>query len=380
MKQTFLKRFLLVLLAMFLILSPVCMATEDVVEASYEVISSDVYEYSTTEDITIDSIVNGNVFVFGTDVTITSEVIGDVFAFGSTVTFTDTAYIHGNIFVYASDFYMDGICYDIYAIADEFTLEENAIVARDIRILSNTININGQVNKNAYLYVSELNFPDNASELISGNLTYMSTSEIDIADGIVVGNIEFSQVIIEETSWTSYITDCLSTLLYALVIVLLTIWLAPNFKEKIGPIIKEKSLKAFGVGVLTTLVIVFGAIALATITGGLLANVAILLIALLAIALIISKTVFSMACAKWIEQKCNKESIPMFIGISLVVMLVIYLLEFISIIGIIVSFITIMIGLGIIVLSILPKRKNKEDKNSKNENVENSSTDENNKE
>lgn len=379
MKHTFKTKFVLFLLVAFMLLSPICMAaniapiastnetinnTNNSVESTYEFIASDVYEFD--DDVVIDSIIDGNAFAFGNNITVTGEIGGDVFAFGNTVTVAEDAYVHGNIFVFANQFIMKGVCYDIYGGANSVTLEENAIVARDIRIAAEKIHINGQVKRNAYLSTNELVFPDNASTLITGNLSYTSSSEFVISQNIVGGEIKFTQEVTKESTMNgkiiSFVTEIISVLLYALVIVLLTIWLAPNFKNKVGNTFQKKAPLSLGIGLLTSIVIIFGAFVLLLLTRGLGISISVAAVTIFILALTISQTVFSMGCAKLIAEKSKKDNLPMFIGMTLLVVVALRLIELIPFIGGLVRFLVTMTGLGMILVHLMNRNKSDENK------------------
>ena len=221
MKRTVKTKFILFLLIAFMLLSPICMASDavvtsnnnndvdDGVNGTYEFIASDVYKFD--ENVVIDTIIDGNAFAFGNTVTVTGEVGGDVFAFGRTVTIAENAYVHGSIFVFAQEFNMNGVCYDIYGCAGNVTLGEAAIVARDFRVAADKVHINGQIKRDAYINTNELIFPENESTLISGNLNYTSSSEFVINESIVAGAIKFTQEVAEEATLSekisSYVTS-----------------------------------------------------------------------------------------------------------------------------------------------------------------------------
>lgn len=374
MKRTFKTTFILFFLIAFMVLSPICMASDvavtsnndvdDGVNGTYEFIASDVYKFD--EDIVIDSIIDGNAFAFGNNVTVTGEIGGDVFAFGRTVTIAENAYVHGSIFVFAQDFNMNGICYDIYGFAGNVNLGEKSIVARDIRIATNKIYINGQIKRDAYISTNELLFPENASTLISGNLNYTSSSEFIINENIVAGATNFTQEVIKETTIAEkiveYATNILSSLLYALVIILLTIWLAPTFKNKVGTILKKKAPLSLGIGLLISIIAIFGSFVLIIFTGGLGISISLAAIAIFILACTISQTVFGMGCAKLIVEKCKKDNLPMFIGMTLLVVLLLQLIGLIPFIGGLVGFIATMIGLGMILLNLMNREKTDESK------------------
>lgn len=374
MKSIFKSKIVLFMIIFLMLFSTLCMAsdiapissstsnevsnTENSIDETYEFIESDVYKFD--KDITIDSIVDGNVFVFGNNITISGEVGGDVFAFGDNVTVTDQAYIHGNIFVFGNRITINGICYDVYAAGESFTLESKAIISRDLRLAATRTNISGQIRRDAYLSTDELVFPDDAKDLIKGNLSYTSVSEFAISDAIVGGNITYTPEVSNEKTVvktiTSYITDILSTLLYSLAIILLTIWIAPNFKEKATKIFKKRSPLSLGVGLLTSLAIIIGSFVLIFITNGLGVGISAAAVTIYVLALTIAKTVFGMASAKLIADKLNQKNNIMFVVISLIAILVISLLELIPFVGGLFGFVITMIGLGIIVLNLISKK------------------------
>lgn len=374
MKSIFKSKIVLFMIIFLMLFSTLCMAsdiapissntsnevsnTENSIDETYEFIESDVYKFDT--DITIDSIVDGNVFVFGNNITISGEVGGDVFAFGDNVTVTDQAYIHGSIFVFGNRITINGICYDVYAACESLTLESKAIISRDLRLAAARTNISGQIRRDAYLSTDELVFPDDAKDLIRGNLSYTSGSEFAISDAVVGGNITYTPEVSNEKTVvktiTSYITDILSTLLYSLAIILLTIWIAPNFKEKATKIFKKRTPLSLGVGLLTSLAIIIGSFVLIFITNGLGVGISAAAVTIYILALTIAKTVFGMASAKLIADKLNQKNNIMFVVISLITIFVISLLELIPFVGGLFGFVITMIGLGIIVLNLISKK------------------------
>lgn len=377
MKSIFKSKIVLFMIIFLMLFSTLCMAsdiapissstsnevsnTENSIDETYEFIESDVYKFD--KDITIDSIVDGNVFVFGNNITISGEVGGDVFAFGDNVTVTDQAYIHGNIFVFGNRITINGICYDVYAAGESFTLESKAIISRDLRLAADRTNLNGQVKRDAYISTNELVFPDNAQNIIAGDLNYTSSTEFNIADSIVSGTIAYTPEKAKERmsfeTIISYVKSIISTLLYSLVVILLVLWLAPNFKEKAGKLLSSKVPLSLGVGLLTSLIIIVGSFAILFITWGLGTGISVAIITMYILTLTISKTVFSMSAAKLIANKSEKikNNNIIFVLLSLLVILVISILELIPFIGGLIGFILSMIGLGIIVLNIISKKK-----------------------
>ena len=74
---------------------------------------SDVY--LTGDDVTIDYIIDGNLFVVANHVTINSQVGGDAFICANTVTVEEDGYIFSNLFTFSKNVIVKGAVYDLYA-------------------------------------------------------------------------------------------------------------------------------------------------------------------------------------------------------------------------------------------------------------------------
>ena len=327
-------------------------------EATYQFITSDVYRFDT--DISINDIIDGNVFAFGSNVTISGEIGGDVFVCANRVTFSDNAYIHGNIFVLAQDLTFGGIAYDIYGCAANVTLEDTAIIARDIKIASNNITINGSVKRNAYITTSTLAFPEGTKDLIAGDLYYTAGSELSLNAEAVTGEIHYTAPTSNEVSMAtkiaSYVSQSFAAVLYALVIVLLVIWLAPKFSDKASDLLKQKPLKTFGVGVLASIIAIAFSIAMLLLTYGLAIGISIAAIVLFILIITIAKTIFSMAISKLLVKKFNIQKTYLFVIITLAIVLAITLLGFIPYVGSVIIFIANMFGIGLITFNLIEKK------------------------
>ncbi len=369
MKRTLKARLMLVVLAVLMLLSPVCMASDAVVtsdnsqsnavdnsDSTYQFIESDSYNFD--NDIVIDSIIDGNAFACGNNITINGEIGGDVFAFGKTVTIAESAYIHGSIFVCASDFTMNGVCYDIYSFAQNFTLGKSAIVARDIRVSSGAINILGQIKRDAYINSDSITFAENTSNLIVGNLSYTSKNEISIPDGMVGGTVNFTQSSdAEEITFVqrvaTFLSSTMSAILYTIVVLLLVTWLAPNFKNNLGTSLKKKAPISLGIGLLGSLVIVVGSFAILLLTGGLCAGISVALVTIYILALTVSQSIFAMSCGKFVAEKMKKDNLPIFLLMTVIAIVLVKLIGIIPYVGGLLSFVITVTGFGMILVHLI---------------------------
>ena len=394
MKHTLKARLMLVVLAVLMLLSPVCMSSDAVVtsadtavtisddsktnsvdnsNSTYQFIESDSYNFD--NDIVIDSIIDGNAFACGNNITISGEIGGDVFAFGKTVTIAKGAYIHGSIFVCASDFTMNGVCYDIYSFAQNFTLGKSAIVARDIRVSSGAINILGQIKRDAYINSDSITFAENTSNLIVGNLSYTSKNEISIPDGMVGGTVNFTQSSdAEEITFMQkallFFSSTMSAILYTIVVLLLVTWLAPNFKNNLGTSLKKKAPISLGIGLLGSLVIIAGSFAILLLTGGLCIGISVALITVYILALTVAQSIFAMACGKLVAEKMKKDNLPIFLIMTVIAIVLVKLVGVIPYVGGLLSFLITMTGFGMILVHLI-KIGDKKIKTETNSAVEN---------
>lgn len=332
-------------------------------QGTFNFISSDLYKFDT--EIKITETVDGNVFAMGDSVTIDGEVGGDVFVMADTVTFTENSYVYGNIFALADTFVMNGAVYDIYSVSVDFTLGETAIVARDIKMTAENTYINGSVRRNAYLYTNSLTFAEDGTNLINGDLEYTSRAEFEIPEGVVGGNVKFTEDTSDEVDTgllvTSYINDVLSALLYSLVVVLLAIWLAPKFIEKSVDVLKQKPVKCFGIGLLATIILAVVPFAFLFLTYGLGIGISLAVMAVYILLLTISKTVFGIALAKRFTGKIENEKPYHLVLFTLLAVLVVSLLELVPYVGGFIGFIVCMVGFGVIVLSLVSKKFDNEE-------------------
>ena len=320
--------------------------------------------YLTGDEVTIDYVIDGNLFVFANTVNINSQIGGDVFAFAGTVNVGENGYVFSNLFAYAKDVTVSGIAYDLYAAAE--TININGYVYRDIHTGSDNLNINGIVGRNAYVAANNIKFAaptegDNTTlstqGIVNGDFNYTASSEISIPDGAVSGNANFTQSNSNNINIQDYILDLGRFVVTVVVIWLLALWLAPKFLNKSTDLIPKKLLPVVGLGILTPIIII--ALFIICILLGITANIAILALILQIVLLIISLSVFVIAINQVICNKLKIEKRPTQFGILIITSICFWLISLIPYVGTILEVIFSIIGMGIVVYSIIPKRKEK---------------------
>ena len=146
--------------------------------------------YLTGDEVTIDYVVDGNLFVMAKTVNINSQIGGDAFIIASKINVGEQGYIFSNLFALSQELNISGVVYDLYTCSQNTTI--NGYIYRDIKVLSNTLNLNGTVGRNAFVSAQNINFSkrDESEELVTsgksmiyGDLNYASPNELKIPDG-----------------------------------------------------------------------------------------------------------------------------------------------------------------------------------------------------
>lgn len=222
-----------------------------------EIVYNDLYLAS--DKLEIDQLVDGNVYAFANEVVVKGEIAGNLFICANKVTFEESAYIYSSLFVVASDVNISGYVCDVYAFANKFTLNTNAYIGRDLNVSANTINLNGLIRRDAHLNAATYNIFSKNENLIGGNLEYSSTTKLDIPEGIVGGEIKYNEEVVHEERVIEkvfdYIFDAINGLVYTFVVILLALWLAPKFVNRVSNMDTKKAFISLGIGIVSPLVI-----------------------------------------------------------------------------------------------------------------------------
>ena len=370
MKKLFSKTILIAFLMLFVIFSSVSFATneiptnttdEDILasyETNYTYIYSDLFQFDV--NVEISDIVHGNAFVYGQTVNVTGEIYGDLFVIANSLNIAEDAVVHGNIFALATNINISGrLTSSLYAMtSSSFILDETGHIERDINMMADSVSLSGQISRDANITCNNLSISESAEEIIGGDLNYTAGTEAQIPEGVIGGEVTYTGPVEVDTSIIilSEIKNIISVLLYAFVVIMLTIWITPKFKDRVCEIISKKGFLSFGIGLLVFFGIIIIAFLLLLFTSGFGAMIAVATVGLLILAFSISNTVFSMAIGKLIANKFNWNGNVAYVLLSLLVVLILELISYISYVGAPIRFITAIIGLGIISVNAF-KRK-----------------------
>ena len=314
------------------------------------------------KSVTIDYTVNGNVFVLANDVTIDSKILGNVFVCAKTVNIKSRAYINSSLFVCAEDVNIDGDVFDVYSASSNLTISSNARVLRDVTAGGDTLNLDGNISRNANLGFDTIKVGDSAS--IGGNLDYVSNSE-SISREIVVGSFSFNEATAEEeasSGISEYLKNLLHVLVVSLIVVLVITFAMPKFIEKEQKILENKAMVSVGYGAIAIIAIPIACFILFCTVLGIMPALAILF-AYLFLIIEIASALVAIPLSKIICKKINKDTKAMNIVISMALVLVIWLLEQIPVLGSIISLLVSILALGLIAYAIFHSKIEVKNKN-----------------
>ena len=334
-------------------------STNETSKDSYK--NSDVYLMG--DNVTIDYVVDGNLFVMADTVTINSKIGGDAFIMAKTINVGDQAYIFSNLFAMANSIDIKGVVYDVYALSQNFTVS-NGYIYRDAKLCCNTININGVIGRNAFVSCSNINFntDENDKGIIYGDLTYSTPSELSFDKNIVNGNVTYKAPKVSPEKSVreivaSYISDLGAFLAFVIIIWLVCLWLAPKFLNDANKFVGKKTLNVLGTGLLTLIVLPIACIILLLLQ--LTAGISLLTVAIYILALIVAKSIFTIVANNYLCSKLNINKNTGIFGMLIVSGVIVWVISELPYVGGIVSFIISVLGLGVLVSAILPKKAKK---------------------
>lgn len=334
--------------------------SEEVVDEEESFKKSDIY--LTGDNVTIDYIIDGNLFVIADTVTINAQIGGDAFICANTLVVEEDGYIFSNLFTISENIEIKGVVYDLYALSQDTTI--SGYVYRDVKIATGNLNVYGNIGRNAFVDCSTLSLEKTegdtttAKGAITGDLNYTSPTEISIPDGSVAGKTNYTKS--TETTSSFNLNDSLVTLgtvaATAIIIWLLCLWLAPKFLKRTGNLIASKKvLPVLGLGIATPIVLAIAMIVLLII--GITSTIGLLALILLIVLIMLANSIFIISINNVVCKKLKIEKTIAVLGMLVVCSIVLWAVTLIPYVGGLVGFIAGVLGLGIIVYSIIFKEK-----------------------
>ncbi len=336
---------------------------------SEEYIDGDLYNMDNSVDVKTD--VNGNVFVMGETVNFENIYVeGDVFVLAKKVNFNNSI-VNGSVFALAQEIKFDANAYDVYALGEKVIFSENSYIGRTVRASAKKLELNGNIDANAYITAENLVIGDDT--IISGKLSYTSEKAGDISEKAQIGSVEFNQSTQPETEATaeffglSILMEAVSyvfkvAIISALIIAFCNRFVKISKEEKVG----KTLIKSLGSGALA--LILTPCIALALICTVIGTGFGIVLMGAYAIVLFFASAIASTGIALNLFNKKINSKLGLW-GASLGTALVIWCLGQIPAIGWLISLFVILIGLGLLTKTIFYKENDKKIKSKKDRKV-----------
>lgn len=329
-------------------------------EEDYDALTQQIHEgdlYLFGNDVTMDQLVSGNVYIFANNVTVTGQVAGNMYIVANRVT-VDQAYIQYATYITATTVEFKGVTTDLYVSTMTLNIPANYGAYRDIQVNAQTAYIAGAVGRNAFVNAPHLSLEkDGATAMIFGNLSYTSPQEINIPEGAVEGEVQYSKTT-QNTLTAGELVQKYSILFFsafvtALIIYLLAHFFAKKSEEKATEVIAHKWLPTFGIGLLGIILVPIASIVLTLTLVGIPA--ALLLLAFYALLLFISIPVITVLLAKIIANRFHVERVLPQILIVLLVSIILSAIFLIPYVGIIIKVILAVLGFGAMIIAIFFK-------------------------
>lgn len=359
------KKILVLCVLCFLCLASVCMASDTsnlpqsrttTPNSNISILNTDVYIVD--DSALLEDTINGNAFIYGKSITIKGTIHGDLLVIGNNVTIDDSAIISGNVFIAAGTIYFNGKATDVYTVGQNFILDKNATITRDLHLYVSQFTLKGNIERNAYVVSGNIVVEENSSNLIQGNLEYSASKDFNIPEQAVAGEIKFTQIAVEQPNMaqiiSGYITSFVNVLIYAIAVVLIIIFLTTKFTDKATYCLEKKPFITAGIGILGFIMIPIISIFLIAIGYTMYLGVALLAFYVLALSMTIS--ILGIAIGNFIVNKLKRKTKGKTILFSLASVIAIWLLQLIPVIGTWISIFTVVFGFGILVYSLFIRK------------------------
>ena len=321
------------------------------------------------ENVLVDYDIVGSSVIGGYNVTITNKIDGAAFIFGNSIV------LNSNIeyaLVSGQDITINGKIKDVLVVGNQIILNESSNIERDIIIYGNNIEISGLINRNVVINgenvkidsvqivgdikINATNITITENSAILGTLSYNDDAILTKAESAAIGNINTFKNQQKNTFIDQFKGHAIN-LIAIIVIFAVLLLVFPNLFNKIK--LKDKNyLKTLGSGFILIIIVPIVSIILIFTKLGL--PIGIISLMLYIIGLYISFILFGFLLGKYLINKILKiKCTPYLTGI--IGITVLYILHSLPYIGGVITFISIMYGLGIFIDLYLKCRNEKKD-------------------
>lgn len=332
----------------------------------------DHFYSSASDNVELNGNVNGSSALAGDNVVIKSKVAGIAFGAGDDVTLdgqSDYAALAGR------EVTINGkVNNDAFLAGDTIKINKDAIIERDTVIAGNEVVIAGKINRNISIYASSVVIQKGAEingnvklevgsvtvlddVKIKGELLYPADAKNEISKKATIGSLVKTESLDEGYSWTNVFFEGLMSLLMLLVVFAVLTLVCPKvftkMQKKYDKFNFDKGFELTTKGLLTLIFVPIICVLGFSLAIG--ASLSLILLALYVIAIYLSTIFVGYLIGYKIWQKYSKKDVNILV-IGLLGMMIITILKFIPGVNILVTILTVLIGMGIIVDVFKPEK------------------------
>jgi cytoskeletal protein CcmA (bactofilin family) len=329
-----------------------------------DTLSDDVFLFAS--EATFDGTIAKDLLLFSRRYVLSGNVLGNINSFSQYATIRGI--VDNSVRIGAQRAYLDGqINGNLLVFASEVELSRSSVVNRDATIFGNDVSIMGNINgkltaagQSLYLagkVIGDVTLEGDkitiaAPAEIDGNLTYECPQEIKLDEGVTVkGKVDWKKVESAkeekgQINWTMRLIFFVCALVTGLILIAVF-----NRHSKIATEqILQKPLISLGIGFIALCITPVAVLILALTLAGIPASIILLLA--FAIAFYVAKIYAALAIGRMGLTLINKKSVPKQGWSLLLGLIILSLLFVIPVVGGIIYFLVVFLGLGAMLLSI----------------------------
>lgn len=320
------------------------------------------YFYAGSEDLSIDKPVYGDAFIFTSGaVNINTTIVGNVFVCASTVTVNETGDIQASLFNASNSLTINGsVGLNVYNCSNK--LDVSGLIVSDLFSVSREANISGEIYGNSNITSQNISISDTAS--IEGDLNYVSNNQITVPENVVGGKTNYSATNNENDDAfdvKDFIVSIISFIILVLVIFVISKWFNCKFTNDYLDFTKNlpKTLLYGFLGLILTPIL-----CVILLICGVTMNLAFILMAIYFVLMLIASSIVVIVLSKLavekLQPKFEKMNNTLLTVLSIAILSIIYkIFQLIPVLGTLITFVFVVIGIGILIKSIIPTKQQK---------------------
>ena len=318
------------------------------------------------EKVISDEDINNSAIIFGNSVDLASKLDGVGLIFGNDISLNLTS---DYIATFGNNITFNGKTRDAIIFGNKVTLNEGATIGRDIYIFASSVSISGSINRNITIYASDVSIKDaqisgnvkiRANDIdiernaaIIGELSYNDDANVNISDVASIGSKQTYKVEKEEKNeFLEKLKSSFISFINVLLVFAILLFLVPTIFKKLDNN-KTDIIKSLGIGFAFLISALIAVIILIFTVFGL--SLALLLIVAYIVLIYLSTIATGYMLGNFVWEKITKvDKKPYLIGI--IGILIIYILKLIPYVSILITILSVVIGIGSI-LSLYKRKK-----------------------